>query len=51
MGTVVLCQRGEQREAHLADPTDKRLLLSLHTLVLQQVCGLVEDLETLGALE
>lgn len=48
---VVLRQRGEQREAHLADTTDKRLLFRLHTLVFQQVSSLMEDLETLRALK
>lgn len=51
MCIVVLCQRREQREAHLAHTTHKRLLLHLHTLVLQEVCGLVENLQTLCALE
>ena len=51
VGGVVLGQRGEQGEAHLADTTHKGLLLHLHTLVLQEVRGLVEDLHTLGALE
>lgn len=48
---VMLGQRGEQREAHLAHAAHKRLLLHLHTLVLQQVRRLAEDLHTLGALE
>lgn len=48
---VVLSQRGEEGEAHLADPADKRLLLHLQALMLQEVRGLVEDLQTLGALE
>lgn len=47
----MLGQRGEQGEAHFANTTDKRLLLRLHTLVLQQVGGLVEYLETLRALK
>lgn len=51
MGIVVLCQRREQREAHLAHTTYKRLLLHLHALVLQEVRGLVKDLQALRALE
>lgn len=51
MGCVVLGQGGEQGETHLAHPAHKRLLLHLNALVLQQVRGLVEDLQTLGALE
>lgn len=51
MGVVVLCQRREQREAHLAHTTHKRLLLHLHTLVLQEVRCLVKDLQALRALE
>lgn len=51
MRGVVLCQRGEQGEAHLTHTTHKGLLFYLHTLVLQQISGLVEDLHTLGALE
>lgn len=47
----MLGQRGEQGEAHFANAADKRLLLGLHTLVLQQVGGLMEDLKTLCALE
>lgn len=51
MGVVVLRQGCEQREPHLAHATHERLLLHLHALVLQQVGGLVEDLQALGALE
>lgn len=47
----MLGQGGEQREAHLADAAHERLLLHLHTLVLQQVRRLAEDLHALGALE
>lgn len=47
----MLGQGGEQGEAHLTHPTHKRLLLHLHTLVLQQVRRLAEDLHTLSALE
>lgn len=48
---VMLRQRGEQREPHLAHATHKRLLLHLNTLVLQEVSCLLEDLHALGALE
>lgn len=48
---MVLCQRGEEGEAHLTHTTHKGLLFYLHTLVLQQISGLVEDLHALGALE
>lgn len=48
---VVLRQRSEQREAHLAHPAHKGLLLHLDALVFQQVGGLVEDLQTLRTLE
>lgn len=47
----MLGQRGEQREAHLTHTTHKRLLLHLHTLMLQQVRRLAEDLHTLSTLE
>lgn len=47
----MLGQGGEQREAHLTHSTHKRLLLHLHTLMLQQVGGLAEDLHTLSALK
>lgn len=47
----MLGQRGEQREAHLTHTAHKRLLLHLHTLMLQQVRRLAEDLHTLGTLE
>lgn len=47
----MLGQGGEQREAHLTHSTHKRLLLHLHTLMLQQVSCLAEDLHTLSALK
>lgn len=47
----MLGQGGEQGEAHLTHTTHKRLLLHLHTLVLQQVRRLAEDLHALRALE
>lgn len=47
----MLGQGGEQRESHLAHTTHKGLLLHLHTLMLQQVRRLAEDLHALGALE
>lgn len=47
----MLGQGGEQREAHLTNTTHKRLLLHLHTLMLQQVGRLAEDLHTLSTLE
>lgn len=47
----MLRQRGQQGEAHLAHSTYKWFLLHLITLVLQQVSGLVKDLQTLGTLE
>lgn len=47
----MLGQGGEQREAHLTHSTHKRLLLHLHTLMLQQVSRLAEDLHTLSALK
>lgn len=51
MRVVVLGQRSEQREAHLAHTTHKRLLLHLHTLMLKEVRCLAKDLHTLRALE
>ena len=51
MRVVVLCQRGEQGEAHLAHTTHKWLLFHLYTLVLQKICCLAENLHTLSALE
>lgn len=51
MRVVVLGQGGEQREAHLAHAAHERLLLHLHTLMLQQVRRLAEDLHTLSTLE
>lgn len=47
----MLSQGGEQREAHLTHTAHKRLLLYLHTLMLQQVRRLAEDLHTLRTLE
>lgn len=47
----MLRQRGEQREAHLTNTTHKRFLLHLHTLMLQKVRRLAEDLHTLCTLE
>lgn len=47
----MLSQGGEQREAHLTNAAHERLLLHLHTLVLQQVRRLAEDLHALRALE
>lgn len=51
MRVVVLCQRGEQGEAHLAHTTHKWLLFHLYTLVLQKICGLAKNFHTLSALE
>lgn len=48
---VMLRQRGQEGEAHLADATHKGLLLYLDTLVFEEVGGLVEDLQALGTLE
>lgn len=48
---VVLCQRGQEGEAHFADAAHKGLLLHLDALVFKEVSGLVEDLQALGALE
>lgn len=48
---VVLCQRGQEGEAHLADTAHKGLLLHLDALVFEEVSGLVEDLQALGTLE
>lgn len=48
---VVLCQRGQEGEAHFADAAHKGLLLHLDALVFEEVSGLVEDLQALGALE
>lgn len=47
----MLGQGGEQGEAHLTHTAHKRLLLHLHTLMLQQVRRLAEDLHTLSTLE
>lgn len=51
MLVVMLRQRSEEGESHFAHAADKRFLLYLDTLVLQQVSGLTEDLHALGALE
>lgn len=48
---VMLGQGGEQRKAHLTNAAHERLLLHLHTLMLQEVGGLAEDLHALRALE
>lgn len=48
---VMLRQRGQEGEAHLANPTHKGLLLHLDTLMFKKVSGLVEDLQALGTLE
>lgn len=48
---MMLRQRRKQRESHFAHATHERLLLYLDALVLQKVCGLVEDLHALSALE
>lgn len=47
----MLGQGGEQRKAHLTNAAHERLLLHLHTLMLQEVGGLAEDLHALRALE
>lgn len=48
---VVLRQRGQEGETHLANPAHEGLLLHLDTLVFEEVGGLVEDLQALGTLE
>lgn len=47
----MLGQGGEQRKAHFTNAAHEGLLLHLHTLMLQEVGGLTEDLHALSALK